>query len=239
MSTSNPYRGFRYPAEVIQHAVWLYHCFSLNLRTVETILAARGIHRERAGESLVAVGHTVKLANSRGRDSVRDIAVGAGAAAADLGDVATDVDVLIVAIPLGRVPSLPQTVIRGLKPNAIVIDTGDYVPPRDGRIDEIESGLPETAWVGERLGTWSAAAGLRTRRTRSRCRLRATTRKARRPRCGWPKSLASTLSMRAPLRTPGVSSWGSRPTPSIPAARSCATCSAELNTTPWRGTGRN
>ena len=39
----SPYRGFRYPAEVIQHAVWLYHCFSLSLRDVETILAARGI----------------------------------------------------------------------------------------------------------------------------------------------------------------------------------------------------
>ena len=43
VSTSNPYHGFRYPAEVIQHAVWLYHCFSLSLRDVETILAARGV----------------------------------------------------------------------------------------------------------------------------------------------------------------------------------------------------
>ncbi len=43
MTATNPYRGFRYPAEVIQHAVWLYHCFSLSLRDVETILAARGI----------------------------------------------------------------------------------------------------------------------------------------------------------------------------------------------------
>lgn len=42
-TASNPYRGFRYPAEVIQHAVWLYHCFSLSLRDVETILAACGI----------------------------------------------------------------------------------------------------------------------------------------------------------------------------------------------------
>ena len=40
---SNPYRGFRFPAEVIEHAVWLYHCFSLSLRDVETILAARGV----------------------------------------------------------------------------------------------------------------------------------------------------------------------------------------------------
>ena len=43
MTSSCPYRGFRYPAEVIQHAVWLYHCFSLSLRDVEMILAARGI----------------------------------------------------------------------------------------------------------------------------------------------------------------------------------------------------
>ena len=39
----SPYRGFRFPAEVIQYAVWLYHCFSLSLRDVELILAARGI----------------------------------------------------------------------------------------------------------------------------------------------------------------------------------------------------
>jgi len=39
----NPFSGFRFPAEVIQHAVWLYHCFSLSLRDVETILAARGV----------------------------------------------------------------------------------------------------------------------------------------------------------------------------------------------------
>jgi hypothetical protein len=44
MSTkSDPYRGFRYPAEIINQAVWLYHCFSLSLREVELILAARGI----------------------------------------------------------------------------------------------------------------------------------------------------------------------------------------------------
>jgi transposase-like protein len=30
-------------SEVIEHAVWLYHCYSLHLRDVELILAARGI----------------------------------------------------------------------------------------------------------------------------------------------------------------------------------------------------
>jgi putative transposase len=44
MTTSpNPCRGFRFPAGIIDHAVWLYHCFSLSLRDVELILTARGI----------------------------------------------------------------------------------------------------------------------------------------------------------------------------------------------------
>ncbi|MCB8883762.1 IS6 family transposase [Acidisoma cellulosilytica] len=38
-----PHRGFRFPREIIAHAVWLYHCFSLSLRDVELILAARGV----------------------------------------------------------------------------------------------------------------------------------------------------------------------------------------------------
>jgi putative transposase len=42
-SPRNPYRGFRFPAEIIAHAVWLYHSFRLGLRDVELILAARGV----------------------------------------------------------------------------------------------------------------------------------------------------------------------------------------------------
>ena len=37
------YPGYRFPAEVIRHAVWLYHLFSLSLRDIELILSERGI----------------------------------------------------------------------------------------------------------------------------------------------------------------------------------------------------
>jgi putative transposase len=37
------YRGHRFPAQVIAHAVWLYFRFPLSLRMVEDMLAARGI----------------------------------------------------------------------------------------------------------------------------------------------------------------------------------------------------
>jgi len=33
----------RFPAELISHAVWLYHVFSLSFRDVELILAERGV----------------------------------------------------------------------------------------------------------------------------------------------------------------------------------------------------
>ena len=35
--------GYRFPAEVISHAVWLYFRFPLSLRMVEEMLAARGM----------------------------------------------------------------------------------------------------------------------------------------------------------------------------------------------------
>ena len=42
-SEPTTYPGYRFPAEVIQHAVWLYHLFSLSLRDIELILAERGV----------------------------------------------------------------------------------------------------------------------------------------------------------------------------------------------------
>ena len=37
------YPGYRFPAQIISHAVWLYHVFGLSFRDVELILAERGI----------------------------------------------------------------------------------------------------------------------------------------------------------------------------------------------------
>ena len=37
------YPGYRFPAEIIGHAVWLCHVFSLSFRDVELILAERGV----------------------------------------------------------------------------------------------------------------------------------------------------------------------------------------------------
>jgi putative transposase len=44
MITPSPsYKGYRFPAEIIGHAVWLYYRFPLSYRDVEELLAERGI----------------------------------------------------------------------------------------------------------------------------------------------------------------------------------------------------
>jgi len=42
-SIAPDYKGFRFPPEIISHAVWLYFRFSLSFRDVEELLAQRGI----------------------------------------------------------------------------------------------------------------------------------------------------------------------------------------------------
>jgi putative transposase len=42
-SASPPYKGHRYPAEVISHCVWLYFQFPLSFREVEELMLERGV----------------------------------------------------------------------------------------------------------------------------------------------------------------------------------------------------
>jgi putative transposase len=43
MKNTNIYAGYRYPPQIISHAVWLYHRFTLSFRDIEELLSARGI----------------------------------------------------------------------------------------------------------------------------------------------------------------------------------------------------
>jgi predicted dinucleotide-binding enzyme len=62
-------------------------------------------------------------------------------------------DVVVVAIPEKHVPDLPPDLFAGASPGLVVVDTGNYYPrQRDGRIDAIEAGMPESAWVAQQLG---------------------------------------------------------------------------------------
>ena len=102
---------------------------------------------------LTAAGHEVRVANSRGPETLADLAAETGAQAVPVEQAAEGAEVVVVTIPQKAVPDLPAGVLSGAAPNAVVVDTGNYYPQqRDGRIDAIEDGTPESVWVSQQLG---------------------------------------------------------------------------------------
>jgi putative transposase len=41
--SENPYRGYRFPREIISYAVWVYYRFAASFRDVEEMMASRGV----------------------------------------------------------------------------------------------------------------------------------------------------------------------------------------------------
>lgn len=99
---------------------------------------------------LTALGHKVSIANSRGPDSLKTLAAETGAAASTVEQAARAPDLVIITIPERAVRDLPREVLAAT--SAVVIDTGNYYPSRDGSIPEIENGLTESQWVSQVLG---------------------------------------------------------------------------------------
>ena len=102
---------------------------------------------------LTQIGHQVAIANSRGPRTLTGVAAQTGAAPVRITEVTRNADVVIAAIPEKSIPGLPAGLLSSLPADTVVIDTGNYVPKlRDGHIDAIDAGLPESQWVQSQLG---------------------------------------------------------------------------------------
>ena len=102
------------------------------------------------GRRFRELGHDVTIANSRGPESLADFAKETGATAATVEEAARVTDLVVVTIPQAAVPDLPAGVLADT--SAVVVDTGNYYPARDGRIAEIDDGMVESEWVAKSLG---------------------------------------------------------------------------------------
>lgn len=99
------------------------------------------------------LGHAVSIANSRGPETLRDVAEQTGATAVTAQEAARAGEVVVVTIPMRNVPDLGIGLFQGVPESVVVIDTCNYYPQqRDGRIDGIELGLAESRWVSQQLG---------------------------------------------------------------------------------------
>jgi 8-hydroxy-5-deazaflavin:NADPH oxidoreductase len=86
----------------------------------------------------VAAGHKVVLSNSRGPQTLQDLAAELGplAHAATGEEAAAAGDIVVVAIPVKAYLGVPAAPLAG----RVVIDTGNYYPPRDGHFPDLDSG---------------------------------------------------------------------------------------------------
>jgi predicted dinucleotide-binding enzyme len=103
---------------------------------------------------LTSLGHSVSIANSRGPETLTDLAQKTGATPVTTKEATRNADLIVVTIPLKSIPDLPKDLFDGVSADVPVIDTSNYYPLlRDGQIPELESGeLTESEWVQQHLG---------------------------------------------------------------------------------------
>jgi len=117
------------------------------------IIGAGHIGSALAGR-LTSLGHSVAIANSRGPETLTDLAQKTGATPVTTEEAVRDAEIIVVTIPLKSIPSLPQGLFANVPASVPVIDTSNYYPLlRDGQIPELETGdLTESEWVQQHLG---------------------------------------------------------------------------------------
>ncbi len=103
---------------------------------------------------LTSLGHSVLIANSRGPETLTDVAKKTGATPATVEEAAHHGEIIVVTIPLINIPDLPKDLFKGVSADVPIIDTSNYYPLlRDGRIPELDGGdLTESEWVQQHLG---------------------------------------------------------------------------------------
>lgn len=101
--------------------------------------------------TLSAAGHDVKVANSRGPETIGAELLANGAEATTTEEAMAQADVVILSIPLLRLRDIAP-LVQKLPAETVVIDTSNYYPMRDGAIEGIEAGQVESLWVADVLG---------------------------------------------------------------------------------------
>lgn len=100
-------------------------------------------------KKLVKNGHDVKIADARGIEHLEGKELAGTPVLIE--DVITNIEVLIISLPLTALPSI-RNIIEQVGEEVIVVDTSNYYPSRDQKIAEIENGMVESDWVSNQLG---------------------------------------------------------------------------------------
>lgn len=99
----------------------------------------------QVARAVIAQGHDVVIANSRGPQTLGDLVaeLGERARAGTVTEAAAAADVAVVTIPLKSIGDIPAGPLAG----KILIDTNNYYWERDGRIADLDEGRTTTSEI--------------------------------------------------------------------------------------------
>lgn len=100
-------------------------------------------------KKLVNTGHDVKIADARGIEHLEGKEFAGTPVPVE--DVITNIEILIISLPSKALPSI-RNIINQVGEEVIIVDTSNYYPFRDDKIEEIENGMVESVWVSNQLG---------------------------------------------------------------------------------------
>jgi 8-hydroxy-5-deazaflavin:NADPH oxidoreductase len=95
---------------------------------------------------LRGLGHEVTVSNSRGPQTLTELTRETGAKAATVEDTARGADLVVIAIPVAAVTTLPL----GAFENKVIVDADNYYAERDGEIpDIVDQSLTSSRWTAD------------------------------------------------------------------------------------------
>jgi 8-hydroxy-5-deazaflavin:NADPH oxidoreductase len=100
-------------------------------------------------KKLVKIGYDVKIADARGIERLEGKEFAGTPVRVE--DVIKNIEVLIISLPIKAMPSI-RDFINQVGEEVIIVDTSNYYPFRDNKIEEIENGMVESVWVSNQLG---------------------------------------------------------------------------------------
>jgi 8-hydroxy-5-deazaflavin:NADPH oxidoreductase len=111
-----------------------------------------GVIGKTLAKKFSAAGHTVTLADAKGVASIQPLAQSVGVTAVEVADVAKDVDVLVVSIPFVAIPDLAKTLYGKIDDRVVIVETTNYWPHRDNKVEAVENGMVNSVWVQQQFG---------------------------------------------------------------------------------------
>ncbi len=75
---------------------------------------------------LTELGHKVFVANSRGPETLSDLAAQSGATAVSVPEAVHGMDLIVVTIPQKNVPNLPAGLFSNTSDRVVIVDNGNY-----------------------------------------------------------------------------------------------------------------